>query len=76
MHGANDIGSSEAEHLVAAFKRGATKVVRSKIEVLYKCAKGAVKYNDAFVHGLKISLSFHVPYKLSAQDQVLVTLSH
>ena len=76
MHRANDIGASEAEHLVATFKSGTTKIVWAKIKILHKGAKGTVKHNDAVVHGLKVSLSFHVPYKLSAQDQVLVTLPH
>jgi len=49
MHLADDIGSSDAEVLIAALEAGATKVIGAEIEVLDEGAESSVKNNDAFV---------------------------
>ena len=57
MHLADDIGASDAEILVAAFKTCTTEVIWSEVEVLYEGAKSTIKYNDAFVDCRKVRLS-------------------
>jgi hypothetical protein len=59
MHLADDIGSSDAEVLIAALEAGATKVIGAEIEVLDEGAESSVKNNDAFVDCRKIRLARH-----------------
>ena len=59
MHLADDIGASDAEILIAAFKACTAEVIWSEVEVLYEGAKRTIKHNDAFVDCRKIGLARH-----------------
>ena len=59
MHRSDHIGSRETQHLVTAFERGATKVIRAEIEILDECAEGAIEHDDPLIDRLQVGLWAH-----------------
>ena len=59
MHGFNDIGTTNAQHLIAALEGGSTEVFWAEIEILDKSTEGPIKHDDSFRDGFEIWLAIH-----------------
>jgi hypothetical protein len=59
VHGFDDVWSSDAQHLVTAFKGRPAKVLGAQVKVLDKSAKSPIKDDDSFLDGFEIRLAIH-----------------
>ena len=66
VHAGDDVGTGQAQHLVAALERGAAEVVGGQVESLHVRAERAVEHDDAPVHCLEVGLRRHGVPRLPA----------
>ena len=59
VHRRDDVGSGEAQHLVAAFEGGAAEVVGAEVEILHERAERAIEDDDPLGDRVEIGLRAH-----------------
>ena len=59
VHAGDDVGSGEAEHLVAALEGPARRSRPAEVEALDVGAEGAVEHDDTLGHGVEVGLLGH-----------------
>ena len=67
VHGGDDVGPREAQHLVAAFEGLPAEVVGRQVESLHVRAEGTVEDDDPLGHGIEIRLLRHGVPRLLAR---------